>query len=96
MPQTLPGSSSASPRSQTFSYCPIEMQFTTRAVTLRPAWKSLQAHCRPNCQRLTESNCTSLRVYQNHQACFGKRLSRILADESNRDLARNSSTAADP
>jgi hypothetical protein len=37
MPQTLPGSSSANPRSQIFSYCPIEMQFTTRAVTLPPA-----------------------------------------------------------
>jgi len=34
MPQTLPGSSSANPRSQSFSYWPIEMQFTTRAVTL--------------------------------------------------------------
>ena len=41
MPQTLPGSSSANPRSQSFSYCPIEMQFTTRAVTLPPAGKSL-------------------------------------------------------
>ena len=33
MPQTLPGSSSANPSSQSFSYCPIEIQFTTRAVT---------------------------------------------------------------
>jgi hypothetical protein len=37
MPQTLPGSSSSNPRSQSFSYFPIEMQFTTRAVTLPPA-----------------------------------------------------------
>jgi hypothetical protein len=34
MPQRLPGSSSAIPSSQDFSYCPIEMQFTTRPVTL--------------------------------------------------------------
>ena len=33
MPQILPGSSSANPSSQSFSYCPIEIQFTTRAVT---------------------------------------------------------------
>ena len=33
-PHTLPGSSSASPSSQTFSYSPIGMQFTTRAVTV--------------------------------------------------------------
>jgi hypothetical protein len=37
MPHTFPGSSSANPNSQDFSYCPIEMQFTTRAVTLVPA-----------------------------------------------------------
>jgi len=36
MPQTLPGSSSANPRSQSFSYCPTEIQFTTRAVTFPP------------------------------------------------------------
>jgi hypothetical protein len=36
MSQTLPGSFSANPRSQSSSYCPIEMQFTTRASTLRP------------------------------------------------------------
>lgn len=33
MPQTLPGSSSAIPNSQSLWYCPIEIQFTTRAVT---------------------------------------------------------------
>ena len=33
MPHTLPGSSSANPSSQSFSYCPKEIQFTTRAVT---------------------------------------------------------------
>jgi len=33
MSHTLPGSSSANPNSQSFSYCPIEIQFTTRAVT---------------------------------------------------------------
>ena len=33
MPHTLPGSSSANPKSQSFSYGPIEIQFTTRAVT---------------------------------------------------------------
>lgn len=35
MPQMFPGSSSASPMSQNFSYSPSEMQFTTCAVTLR-------------------------------------------------------------
>jgi hypothetical protein len=34
MPHTLPGLSSANPSSQSFSYCPIELQFTTRAVAL--------------------------------------------------------------
>lgn len=33
MRQTLPGSSSATPSSQSFSYCPVEMQFTIRPVT---------------------------------------------------------------
>jgi len=37
MPHTLPGSSSANPNSHSFSYCPIEMQFTTRAVTFLAA-----------------------------------------------------------
>jgi hypothetical protein len=36
MPHTLPGSASTNPNSHCFSYCPIEMQFTTRAVTLAP------------------------------------------------------------
>jgi hypothetical protein len=36
MPQTLSGSSSANPRSQSVSYCPTEIQFTTRAMTLPP------------------------------------------------------------
>ena len=34
MPHTLPGSSSANPSSETFSYSPSEIEFTTRAVTL--------------------------------------------------------------
>ena len=37
MPHTLPGSSSANPKSQSFSYAPIEIQFTTRAVTFLAA-----------------------------------------------------------
>lgn len=37
MPHTLPGSSSANAKSQSFSYAPIEMQFTTRAVTFLAA-----------------------------------------------------------
>jgi hypothetical protein len=40
MPHTLPGSSSANPSSQSFAYSPIEMQFTTRAVTLVPVGRS--------------------------------------------------------
>ena len=36
-PQTFPGSSSARPMSQNFSYSAREMQFTTRAVTVRLA-----------------------------------------------------------
>ena len=34
MPHTLPGSSSANPNSETFSYSPSEIEFTTRAVML--------------------------------------------------------------
>ena len=37
MPHSLPGSSSASPSNHCFSYSPIKMQLTTRAVTLVPA-----------------------------------------------------------
>jgi len=36
-PHTLPGSSSANPSNHCFSYSPIKMQFSTRAVTLVPA-----------------------------------------------------------
>lgn len=47
IPQTLPGSSSASPRSQNFSYSPSEMQFTTPAVTLRFAGRPSNRTCVP-------------------------------------------------
>lgn len=59
-------------------------------------WKPLQEHRRPNCQRLTEADCAPLGVYQNHQACVGKRFRRIRADESNWNLARNSSAPSAP
>ena len=40
MPQTLPGSSSANPNNQSFSYAPIEMQFTTLAITFPSTGRS--------------------------------------------------------
>ena len=74
MPQTLPGSSSANPSSQSFSYCPNrDAVYYPRsgAPVLREV--PLSALSVPTSSGLAESNCTSLRVYQNDQACVGKR-----------------------
>ena len=57
--------------------------------------KALQAHRHSNFQGTREPYRASLGIHQDYQACAGKRLGRTEACESDRDLARNSSTPAE-
>lgn len=67
-PHTLPGSSSANPSSQSFSYSPIEMQFTTRAVNIGSRGETSQPNPGSYLQRAMEPRRTSLRVDEDYHA----------------------------
>jgi hypothetical protein len=95
MPQTLPGSSSANPRSQSFRTVP------SRCNSPRARWRSrlLEVALSTTSSQVPAADRIKLdppRVYQNHQTCVGKRLSRIRTDESNPNLASNSSAPSVP
>src|SRR6266404_527530 len=55
--------------------------------------KTLQLNCRPDFQRTTEPNCTSLWVYQERHTRLEKGMSRIHAGNNNRNLETDSSAA---
>src|SRR5208282_5139140 len=95
MPHTLPGSSSANPSSETFSYSPSEIEFTTRAVTLVLAGRPSNRTAAPISKRATEPYCTSLWVHEDCETRLRERVNRIQTGESHRNLAGNSSTTPD-
>ena len=95
MPHTFPGSLSAKPGSQSFSYSPIGMQFTTRCRGIDAGQKNLQPNLNSNFHRAPEPRRTTLEVHEDDQAWTGKSLGRIRARQTDRNLARNSSSMAE-
>lgn len=93
MPRILPGSSSASPKSQSFSYGPIEMQFTNRAMTLRPAGSLSKRTGAPISSGRLKRAAHSWGFTKITKHAPEKRLGQMRSRESNKDLARNSSAS---
>ena len=83
MPHTLPGSSSANPSNHCFSYSPIKMQFTTRAVTLAPtgrpsSWTAAPISSgRPN-RAAHPSGFTRIIRHGSENGSAGSRLVRVI------------------
>lgn len=82
-PHTLPGSLRANPSNHIFSYSPIGMQFTTRAVTLGPAgrpssWTAAPISSRRRNHAAHPWGFTRIIWHGSENRCAGSTLIRVI------------------